>query len=70
MQTLTSNNAFYHKSFYNDFNDNHYERLVKRVQKPSPESSLYSTQTIPQNEKKNWSKKSSVFVLWQRGLEG
>ena len=53
MQTLTSNNAFYHKGFYDDFNDNHYERLVKRVQKPSPESSLYSTQAIPQNEKKN-----------------
>ena len=52
MQTLTSNNALYHKGFYDVFNNNHYERLVKRVQKQSPERTLYSTQTIPQNEKK------------------
>ena len=25
---------------------------------------------FPKTKKKNWSKKSSVFVLWQRGLEG
>ena len=33
VQTLTSNNAFYHKGYYDNFNDSHCESLVKRVQK-------------------------------------
>ena len=47
IQTLTSNNAFYHKGCYDNFNDSHYKRLVKRVQKQSSEGSPYSTQNIP-----------------------
>ena len=52
IETLTSNNAFYHKGFYDNFNDSHYERLAKRVQKQSSEGSPYSTQTIPHKRKK------------------
>ena len=52
IQTLASNNAFYHKGCYYNLNDNHYERLVKKVQKQSAEGSPYSTQTIPHKQKK------------------
>ena len=37
IRTLTSNNAFYPKGCYDSFNDSHYERLVKKVQKQSSE---------------------------------
>ena len=52
IQTLTSNNAFYPKGCYDNFNDSHCERLVKRVQKQNSEGSIYSTQTIPHKRKK------------------
>ena len=53
VQTLTSNNAFYRKGCYNNFNDSHYERLAEKVQKQSSEGSLCSTPTIPNKQTKN-----------------
>ena len=50
--TLTSNDAFYTKICYDNFNDCRYERLLKKVQQQSSEGSIYSTQTIP-HERKN-----------------
>ena len=52
IQRLTWSNAFYHKGCYNNFNDSHYERLFKRVQKHSSEGSPYSTKTISHQQKK------------------
>ena len=61
IQALTSNNAFYHKGCYDNFNDSHYERLVKKVQKQSSEGSFYSTQTISHKRKKKRKKKRCLF---------
>ena len=66
IQTLASNNAFYHKGCYYNLNDNHYERLVKKVQKQSAEGSPYSTQTIPHKQKKLISKKQCVCFATTR----
>ena len=52
IRTLTSNNAFYSKGCYDNLNDSHYERLVKKVQKQGSEGSIYSTRTIPHERKK------------------
>ena len=46
IQTLTSNNAIYHKIYYDNFNDCHYERLIKKGQKQISEGYLYSIQTV------------------------
>ena len=51
IETLTANNAFYHKGCHDNFSDSHYERFTKKVQKQSSEGS-YSTQTIPHKRKK------------------
>ena len=52
IQTLTTNNPFYHKGCYDNFNNSNYERLVKKVQEQWPEDSFYSAPTIPRKRKK------------------
>ena len=50
IQTLTLNNAFYHKGCCDDFNGSHYERLVKKIERQRSDGSPYSTQTIPHKQ--------------------
>ena len=52
IQTLTSNNAFYHKGCSDNFSDSHYKRLVKGVQKQSSKFFLTCHKLFPTNEKK------------------
>ena len=69
IQKLTSNNAFYHKGCYENFSD----KLLQKIGKESTKAkfrrfSLLDTNHYPQT-KKNWNRKSSVFVLRQPGLQ-